>query len=208
MIKKEIFIVRHGQTEFNRLNIVQGSGINMELNNEGIRQAAQFYEAYKNYPFQHVFVSGLIRTYQSVKAFIDNGLAYTVVPELNEISWGDFEGKEQTTEQKTYYWNAVNAWSKGELDVKIPGGESPIELQNRQKIALDIILKSPYETVLVCMHGRAMKSFLCLMLNKPLTEMEMFQHTNLGLYQLTYDNGIFNIVKSNDTTHLNGKAFL
>lgn len=207
-MKKQLIIVRHGETEYNRLNIVQGSGVDMELNDTGKHQAQLFYNQYKNYPFQHAFVSSLKRTYQSVESFIQAGLPFTVIPELNEISWGEFEGKQQTEAQKTLYWNAVQAWSKGDLEVKIPGGESPIELQNRQRIALSKILASPHEQILICMHGRAMKSFLCLMLNRPLTEMETFLHTNLCVYQLEYDESGFHLVKANDVSHLNGEAFL
>jgi probable phosphoglycerate mutase len=202
MVKKEIFIVRHGETDFNRLNIVQGSGVDKELNDLGHHQAKRFYDHYKHIPFQHVFTSALIRTHQSVANFIVNGIKHTILPELNEISWGDFEGKLQTPEQKAIYWETVNQWNNGDLHAKITNGESPIELQQRQKIALQLILKAEEELVLICMHGRAMKSFLCLMLNESLTKMEQFQHTNLCLYHLEYDGEKFELLKVNDTTHL------
>lgn len=202
MIKKELFIVRHGETDFNRLNIVQGSGVDKELNELGHHQAKLFYEYYKHIPFQHVFTSALIRTHQSVAGFINSGIKHTIIPELNEISWGDFEGKLQTPEQKAIYWETVNLWNNGSLHAKITNGESPIEMQKRQKIALQHILNAEEELILVCMHGRAMKSFLCLMLEEPLTKMEQFQHTNLCLYHLQYDGNKFELLKANDTTHL------
>jgi broad specificity phosphatase PhoE len=202
MVKKELFIVRHGETDFNRLNIVQGSGVDKELNELGHHQARRFYEHYKHIPFKHVFTSALMRTHQSVASFIDNGIKHTIIPELNEISWGDFEGKHQTPEQKAIYLETVKHWNSGNLDAKIANGESPIEMQERQKIALQQILKAEEDLILVCMHGRAMKSFLCLMLNVPLTQMEQFQHTNLCLYQLQFDGNKFELLKANDITHL------
>jgi probable phosphoglycerate mutase len=202
MIKKELFIVRHGETDFNRLNIVQGSGVDKELNELGHHQAKCFYEHYKYISFQHVYTSALIRTHQSVASFIDKGIKHTIIPELNEISWGDFEGKLQTPEQKAIYWETVNHWNNGNLHAKIANGESPIEMQQRQKIALQHILNAEEELLLICMHGRAMKSFLCLMLDEPLTKMEQFQHTNLCLYHLRYDGNKFELLKANDTTHL------
>jgi len=202
MAKKQLFIVRHGETDFNRLNIVQGSGVDKELNELGRLQAQQFYEHYQQIPFQHIFTSALIRTHQSVESFIKKGIKHSVLPELNEISWGDFEGKLQTPEQKVLYWDTVNLWNKGDLHAKITNGESPIEMQERQKIALSHIINAEEELVLICMHGRAMKSFLCLMLDEPLTKMEQFQHTNLCLYHLEYDGEKFELLKANDTTHL------
>ena len=202
MAKKELYIIRHGETEYNKLNIVQGSGIDIGLNENGRRQAELFYQKYQNHPFDVVFTSSLIRTKESVAQFLASGLPHIEVPELNEISWGDFEGKPQTPDQKRIYWEMIEAWNKGELDKKITNGESPIELQLRQQKALETILNHEAEQMLICMHGRAMKSFLCLMLNKPLTAMEEFQHSNLCLYQVRYTGAEFNLQLSNSTLHL------
>ncbi len=202
MAKKELYIIRHGETEYNKLNIVQGSGIDIGLNENGRRQAELFYQKYQNHPFDVVFTSSLIRTKESVAQFLASGLPHIEVPELNEISWGDFEGKPQTPDQKRIYWEMIEAWNKGELDKKINNGESPIELQLRQQKALETILNHEAEQMLICMHGRAMKSFLCLMLNKPLTAMEEFQHSNLCLYKVSYSGAEFNLQLSNSTLHL------
>jgi len=202
MAKKELYIIRHGETEYNKLNIVQGSGIDIGLNENGRRQAELFYQKYQNHPFDVVFTSSLIRTKESVAQFLASGLPHIEVPELNEISWGDFEGKPQTPDQKRIYWEMIEAWNKGELDKKINNGESPIELQLRQQKALETILNHEAEQMLICMHGRAMKSFLCLMLNKPLTAMEEFQHSNLCLYQVRYTGAEFNLQLSNSILHL------
>lgn len=202
MAKKELYIIRHGETDYNKLNIVQGSGIDIGLNETGRWQAEQFYQKYHNHPFEVVFTSSLIRTKESVAPFLASGLPHVELPELNEISWGDFEGKPQSPDQKKIYWEMIEAWNRGELDKKINNGESPIELQLRQKKALETILNHEAKQMLICMHGRAMKSFLCLLLNKPLTAMEEFQHSNLCLYQVNYSGTEFNLQLSNSTLHL------
>lgn len=199
---KKLFIIRHGETEFNRLNIVQGSGVDTDLNALGMQQAEAFYQYYRNHPFEHVFTSTLKRSNQSVAAFIENGIPHTRLAELNEISWGDFEGKQQTPEQKAMYWEMINKWNKGDLHAKIPNGESPFEMQQRQKRALDIILNQPESEILICMHGRAMKSLLCLLLNQPLTQMEQFQHRNLCLYEVHINAEKYHLMRANDVTHL------
>jgi phosphoserine phosphatase len=205
MIKKQILIIRHGETDFNRRNIVQGSGVDTDLNELGQQQAGLFYEAYKAHPFEVVYTSALKRSGQSVSQFLSKGIRHIALPELNEISWGDFEGRAQTPEQREKYWETVNQWRSGQLDACIPNGESAIQLQQRQKKAAELILRGSEEQVLVCMHGRAMKSFLCLLLDKPLTQMEDFQHTNLCLYHLEYDGSTCRLVKGNDTSHLNNQ---
>ena len=199
---KKIFLVRHGETEFNRLGIVQGSGVDKELNDLGRKQAEQFFSAYSSENFDHVYISALQRTRQSVQGFLDLGIPYTVVPELNEISWGVFEGKQQVDTERKEYWGVVNSWKDGDYDAKIAGGESAREMQACQMKIVERVFKNESEnTILVCMHGRAMKSMLCTLLNQPLSTMETFEHSNLGLYLLEYTNGKFHVLKRNDRSH-------
>lgn len=47
MMKREVYFLRHGETEQNLLGIVQGSGIDSHLNENGLQQASLFYEKYK-----------------------------------------------------------------------------------------------------------------------------------------------------------------
>ncbi|MEO0333567.1 MAG: histidine phosphatase family protein [Bacteroidota bacterium] len=202
---KVIYLIRHGQTEYNRKGVVQGSGIDAPLNEVGQLQASAFYKAYHSVSFDHVYTSTLQRSIQSVERFLEDGLLTTRLAGLNEINWGVKEGKVPTTEEHSYYNKIISGWREGKLDVAIEGGESPLMVQERQKPALEHILSYPEQKqVLVCMHGRAMRIFLCLMMNRDLREMDQFTHTNLGLYLLHYyaDGNRFEIIKENDQAHL------
>lgn len=199
---KLIYIVRHGETDFNRLGIVQGSGVNMELNERGKQQALAFYRHYKGVRFGHIFTSALIRTQQSVLPFIEAGVKYSTHPELNEISWGEYEGKPQSKEEREHYWEVVRAWAQGNYHAKLPAGESALEMQTRQLPMIHKIKESPENCLLICMHGRAMKSLLCTLLSRPLSEMESFEHSNLCLYLIEYDGQAFTLLKANDISHL------
>ena len=202
---KVIYLIRHGQTEYNRKGVVQGSGIDAPLNETGRLQAEAFYKTYHNIPFDYVYTSVLQRSIQSVNGFLKDGLPTTQLAGLNEINWGVKEGKVPTTEEHSYYNKIINGWREGKLDIAIEGGESPVMVQERQKSALEHILSHPdQKQVLICMHGRAMRIFLCLMMNRNLREMDQFAHTNLGLYLLHYHahNKRFEIIKENDQSHL------
>jgi broad specificity phosphatase PhoE len=206
--KKTIYLTRHGETEFNRLGIVQGSGVDSPLNDTGNQQAEMFFQHYKSTAFDKVYTSALQRTYQSVRKFIEElGVPHEKLAGLNEISWGEYEGVSGKTAWREDYYKMIAEWEKGNLHHRVPNGENPIELQQRQKPALNHILQNTHEqTVLVCMHGRAMKSFLCLMLDLPLQNMDTFSHRNLGLYILEYENGRFEIIKNNNAEHLQNAA--
>lgn len=198
---KKLFIVRHGETEFNKLKKVQGSGVDAPLNDTGRNQAATFFKAYKDYPFQKIYVSNLIRTQESVSSFIEQGMPFEKLSGLNEISWGNKEGLAFSPEAHGEYTNVTEAWNKGELDAKITDGESPKEVMMRQKVALDHILSQAENQILICMHGRAMRILICWLLGYDLRYMDNFEHTNLGLYELTYTGTMFRVDKINDTRH-------
>lgn len=206
--KKTIYLTRHGETEFNRLGIVQGSGVDSALNDKGRQQAELFFEHYGNLHFDRVYTSTLQRTYQSVQRFIeDKQHPHTAFEGLDEIKWGIYEGKPSTPEQKAVYLAMVRKWQSGDLKHSIPGGENPIELQERQKPVLQHILAQQQEQqILICMHGRALRSFLCLMMETPLSQMDRYGHRNLGLYLIRYENNKFFIEKENDGKHLQSLA--
>lgn len=58
------------------------------------------------------------------------------------------------------------------------------------------------------MHGRALKSFLCLIQNMGLQHMDDHDHSNTGLYLFEYDSEKFNLLKTNDRSHLDGLGVL
>ena len=199
---KKIYIIRHGQTKYNDLGVVQGRGIDASLNNTGRGQAQSFYEHYKHVPFEKIYISSLKRTYESVSSFIEAGIPFEKHAGLDEISWGIHEGAVASEDRNIYFKNMVQSWNAGETDIAIEGGESPDEVLERQKPAMNQILAQPEDLVLVCMHGRAMRILLCHLLGLPLSEMDRFEHDNLGLYILEYDNDTFALIESNSTHHL------
>jgi probable phosphoglycerate mutase len=199
---KLIYIIRHGETDFNKLGIVQGSGIDSDLNPKGVQQAANFYAYYKEIKFQKIYTSALKRTQQSVLPFIEIGKPYQVLPELNEISWGIFEGKPQNESERLAYWEVVNGWKNGNYSAKIEAGESAAEMQARQLPVVQLLKAQKEDCVLIATHGRAMKSLLCTLLNLPLSAMESFEHSNLCLYIVNFNGETFELISRNSTTHL------
>jgi broad specificity phosphatase PhoE len=202
-IEKTLYIVRHGQTDLNKQGIVQGRGKDTDLNDEGRRQASQFYEAYKTVPFDKIYISELKRTQQSIQQFIDLGIPYQKLAGLDELAWGVYEGQPTTTENKAAFLDLMRNWLDGNLDVKFEGGESPNEVKERQLQALETIMAHTEEkNVLVCMHGRALRLLMCVLTGLPLTQMDSFPHQNLVLYKVTYDGNKFTIVEANNALHL------
>ncbi|WP_373520926.1 histidine phosphatase family protein [Aquiflexum sp.] len=203
MLTKKIYLIRHGQTDYNLRGVVQGSGIDAPLNFNGQKQAAAFFEHYKDVPFGKVYYTGLQRTKQSIQGFIDLALPHEGVPDLNEISWGKYEGLPMSNEENKYYESMLEKWSSGDLDYAIEGGESPNMVAKRLQKGIDYILSQQVETILICMHGRAMRILLAVLLGYDLRYMDVFLHQNLGLYLLDQNtSGNFSVEKFNCGDHL------
>ncbi|MFD0764911.1 histidine phosphatase family protein [Mucilaginibacter lutimaris] len=202
-VQKTLYIVRHGQTDLNKQGIVQGRGRDTDLNDEGRNQANLFYRAYKDVPFDKIYISKLKRTQQSIQQFIDLGIPYEKLEGLDELAWGIHEGQPATPETKAAFLDLMRNWLDGNLDAKFEGGESPNEVEERQRQAMDIIMSHPEEkTVLICMHGRALRLLMCILTEQPLTQMDTFPHQNLVLYKVTYNGSKFEIVEANNAKHL------
>lgn len=177
--------------------------MNTDLNDEGRRQAKAFLDAYKEVPFDKIYISALKRTQQSIQGFIDLGIPYEKLPGLDELGWGIHEGKAATPENKAEFLQIMRDWTAGNLDAKFEGGESPNEVKARQQEAMKVIMSHPEEkTVLICMHGRALRLLLCWLTEKPLTEMDSFPHQNLVLYKVSWDGSKYHIIDFNNAEHL------
>ena len=202
--EKNIYIIRHGETDYNKKGFLQGSSIDASLNKKGIKQAEAFFDFYKNLPLDKIYVSKLKRSYESIKLFEEKGVPVEKHIELNEINWGILEGKEITESSMQYFRKLANDWKSGNYDVKIPSGESPKDVLKRQQRFLDKVKNRAENNILICMHGRALRIFICLLLQLPLSKMDDYKHDNLGLYHVKlFDNNITPVlIKSNDIRHL------
>lgn len=199
---KSIFIIRHGETDLNRKGIVQGSGVDAPLNELGRQQARAFYDFYKELPFEAVLTSALQRTHQTVEPFLESGLHWEQFADINEMNWGYHEGKISTPEMHAEYQTIKEAWSRGELNVQIPGGESAWELGTRMNRFIEHLKHRPEKLLLVCSHGRAMSAMMCLLHGLPLHEMNQYFHYNTGLWKVHFDGFAFEFELENDTKHL------
>ena len=204
MIERELYIIRHGQTDHNAKGIVQGKGVNLSLNDRGRKQARAFFEAYKDIPFEIVYSSTLLRAQETIKDFVQLGIPHQIFSELDEISWGELEGTHATMESDATFQNLIKKWKEGDIHAKpAPSGESPFDLQERQKRFLKHLLATRHKKILIATHGRFIRAFLCTLTGRPLSEMETFTHSNLCLYKVNQmSNGEFVIEMHAETGHL------
>ena len=195
----KLYIIRHAETEYNRKGIIQGSEVDSDINDVGESQANSFYEYYKNINFDKIYVSDLKRTFQTIRKFTENGSSYEKLKEFNEISWGVNQGKSDDLED---YAELIDTWLAGNLDNKFEDGESPNEMSVRLVKGFNKVLDGDHDTVLLCIHGRALRILLSKIIDNDLTKMDKYVHSNTGLYILEYKNGKYEILGSNLRNHL------
>jgi broad specificity phosphatase PhoE len=199
---KTLYLIRHGETDPNKNQIIQGSGLDAPLNDTGRRQAFDFFQAYRHIPFDAIYTSALIRTSQSVVRFIEMGIPHFPFADLNEISWGIKDGTQINKEEQLIYNQLLRDWQGGLLDRSFAKGESPNQVARRLNRVIEFMFNEPsHQIILMSIHGRALRIMLCLLLKRPLSDMEQFLHSNLCLYILQFDGISWKIELSNDTTH-------
>ena len=107
-----IYVVRHGQTDWNKKGILLGS-TNRPLNSKGKEQALQLREKLKNIKFDFIISSSLERAITTAKIATTN----TKIIENDNLQERDY-GKLEGTKPKNiaYYW-----------DIKINSGDNSVE---------------------------------------------------------------------------------
>jgi probable phosphoglycerate mutase len=199
----KIYIIRHGETEFNRLGIVQGSGVDTDLNDTGKEQAQAFFDYYADIDFDLIVTSKLKRTHQTVSGFIQKGIPWMQTPDINEIGWGEHEGQKSSPEKIVIYNRMIDAWKSGDYDASLPGGETARALNIRLNRFIEYLHTQPADQLLVCTHGRTIRSLITLLKGRPLSMMEETLHSNTGCYIVHLKDGTFEFEAENSTEHLN-----
>jgi probable phosphoglycerate mutase len=201
-MQKTVYIVRHGETDYNKMGIVQGQGVDTSLNDTGRLQAQAFYEHYQQTGFEVVLTSRLRRTHETMAPFIDAGLPWEQFAEINEINWGKHEGLKSTPDMHLQYKAMIESWEAGDLDVSLEGAESAAQLGQRLGEFVQLLSQRPEERILVCSHGRAMRALMCLLREQSLTQMNTYKHSNTGLYKAAYSGMEYEFLLENDLSHL------
>lgn len=170
----KIYIVRHGQTEWNLIDKVLGCETDMPLNETGRAQAhmagARLRE--DGVRFDHVYSSPLSRARETAEIIIgemygeasgalEGAPEITLCPDLREMTFGKYEGGDR--------WDPEYQAAKRDFFKRYPGGESYFDVAHRVYRFLDFLREQPYETVLIATHGgivRILKNYFVDMENE------------------------------------------
>ena len=201
-----LYLVRHGETDYNRKRIIQGRCINSNLNGTGQAQAKALAARFADVTLDAIYSSSLSRA-QETAQFIARqhpGVVTYTLSDLEEMSWGIFEGEAFTPQVQEAFEQIRARWDQGEYELCVEGGESIIDVQQRGLRALDHILqRHAGQSVLVVTHGRFLRVLLATLLDDyGLARMHEIAHTNTGVNKVRWRNDRFSIELLNCTAHL------
>ena len=148
----DLYLVRHGQTELNVQNILQGWQ-DSPLTERGCEQALATRAAFENHgvTFDHAYSSPLGRARHTAELIVGEGRSIELVDDLREWRLGSLEGTSNRN-MPSQPW--------GDYPVAF-GGESESELRARMVAALSRIMARPrHDCVLAVSHGSACQEFL------------------------------------------------
>ncbi|HEX3783548.1 MAG TPA: histidine phosphatase family protein [Pseudonocardiaceae bacterium] len=149
-----LFLVRHGQTESNVRMVLDSRPPGPPLNLVGQQQAVELAESLAGEPVVGVYASTAIRAQQTAAPVAaKHDLPVQVVPGAQEVFVGDLEGRTDHGSVGQFF-TAFSAWSEGDLDVPLPGGETGRQVRDRfERVVADIRAAHQHGVVVLVSHG-------------------------------------------------------
>ncbi|BCV21194.1 alpha-ribazole phosphatase [Moorella sp. Hama-1] len=197
-----VYLVRHGETEWNHTMRYQGHS-DIALSATGRRQAELLRERFRGIKLDAIYASDLNRAKETAAVIAaPHGLQVQEVPALRELNFGAWEG---LTYQEIIasYPRELDTWRRNPGTTIVPGGESFQQVKERALAAFeDIVATEAGRTLLLVAHGGSLRSLICALLGLDLTAVWRFRLDNTGVSVVDcYDEQRI-LVLLNDTHHL------
>lgn len=200
-----IYLVRHGETDWNRERRYHGS-VDLEMNERGLDQIRALGERFAGKHFDAVYSSPLGRARATAEAVVgDRDIPIAVEPGLVELGFGSWEGlsHEDLVKQEA---GAYFDWLADPVEQSPPGGESIGEMARRAGAAIRSMVEAhPDGSVLAATHAGPIRVILCDALGLDLRNFLRIVLDPGGVSIVTYwgEQGAVRLV--NDTSHWRGR---
>ena len=200
---KNILLIRHGQSEWNKLNLFTGFK-NIELSEQGIEEANNAGQNFKNLDikFNIVFTSELKRAQETAKIILQNLDQWDFLNNegkiisninLNERDYGDLTGLNKKETAEKFGEEQVHKWRRGYSD-QPPNGESLEDVVRRvtkyfEEVIKPAIQSNENDNILIAAHGNSLRALLIVM--------NIYEPNNINSVELSTGVPIHVIFKDN-----------
>ncbi|GAA3753858.1 histidine phosphatase family protein [Microbacterium kribbense] len=157
-----LVLIRHGQTPSNVRGLLDTRLPGPGLTRLGLQQAAALPDALAGEDISAIYVSNMVRT-QLTAAYLAADLDLETVERagVREITSGDLEMRSDRASVERYL-ATVYDWTLGDLDRRMPGGESGAEFFDRYDEVIAEAAQSGHSTVAIVSHGAAIRAWSSL----------------------------------------------
>jgi|TARA_B110001452_G_scaffold131450_1_gene109220 2,3-bisphosphoglycerate-dependent phosphoglycerate mutase len=206
---KNILLIRHGQSEWNKLNLFTGFK-NVDLTQQGVEEAIKASENFKELgiKFDLVYTSVLSRAQKTSEIILKELGQHEDLKKnskiiehiaLNERDYGDLTGLDKKETADKYGDEQVHKWRRGYSD-RPPGGESLEDVVTRVKSYYDSeilpqIVSELNNNILIAAHGNSLRALLLVMNVYKIEEINSVELSTGVPIHITYQDSQFLIKK-------------
>lgn len=184
----QIFLVRHGATDWNLQGRCQGA-TDLDLNEVGVRQAKKIATALTNEKIHGIYSSDLKRARQTAQFFgLHHQLPVHIEADVRELDHGELEGL-TFAEIKENYSQFIQCWRTEPAEIQVPGGERLVDVARRAWNGLNRIAQrhAAKETVVVVSHNFPILGIICRITGTHLNNYRAFHLDPCGVTRLNHD---------------------
>jgi len=205
----KLILIRHGETYWNHERRVQGGDSDIELNDTGLEQARKLASFLENEPIAAILSSPLQRAVATAQIIASHHqLPVEVDQGLRELKVGELEGMSVSNLSTTFSQFLVQWWQEGG-PMKLPNGESLVELQQRAWKAVERLLEnhktnpenSEGTTVIIVSHYFVTLAIILKALDLPLDCFTKFKVDLGGVSILEFRDYEARLVAFNNTSY-------
>lgn len=194
----KIYIIRHGETEFNERGLLQGWTDN-DLNPLGVKLAEETGRALRGVSFDCAFTSPLIRARHTAEALLresGNDCPIYTDDRIKEISIGDYEGRPYRSASGDGTKTLMRSYFSDPFSSPpFPHGEHVNDVIGRTQAFLKELAGKDYGTVLVSTHGCAMRCMLNFLYDDPSDFWHGHVPLNCAVNIVDVTNGVIRLEK-------------
>lgn len=197
-----IIVVRHGRTEWNRVERFRGRA-DIELDELGIRQAEAAAARIAEWQVSAVYSSPLHRALTTAEILARQfNLKAKLLPGIIDIDYGEWQGL-SPDETAARYGELYSTWLNSPQQVKFPGGESLAEVRERAASAVgDLVAQHPKETIVLVSHKVVCQILILSLLGLDNSHFWEITQDVCAINAFEVRGGVPSTLFINDTCHL------
>jgi broad specificity phosphatase PhoE len=197
-----IYLVRHGQTAWNKEEIFRGR-TDVPLDETGLRQAELVGQYFKGMEIHAIYSSPLSRAWQTAQKVAQfHDLKVQPLQGIIDMSFGNWEGRPHQ-EIRQSDSNTYRQWVETPHLVRLPGGESLDDVRVRAMAAVEELIRNhPGKTLILVTHRVVNKVLICGILSLDNSHFWQITQDTTAINLIQYRNGKYILSLMNETCHL------